>query len=70
MFNTRSTSNVTGVFDAYQLPITNTSRPSEPEIIRSMYQPTSCMIGYRHSSLPNLVPTHVIEHPKSFDQSN
>ncbi len=57
LFDTRSTSNAIGVM--------NSSK--HQDVLGQTYPPTPCMIGYRQSSLPNLLPTCVTKHPKTFN---
>jgi hypothetical protein len=64
--NTQSTSNIMGVINLSTLPTTN---PTQLEAPACIYLPTPCMIRYRQSSLPTVIPTRIIKRPKSFDDS-
>ncbi|CAF2785511.1 unnamed protein product [Rotaria sp. Silwood2] len=69
-FNTRPTSNVVGVFDRTNISLINPSYSTQSETPESVCPPTPCMVRYRHSSVPIVIPTRIIKRPKSFDDSN
>ena len=66
--NKQIRSNINRVYDTHTSSVTKTTHRSNSDVVKYMCPPTPCMIDYRHTSLPNLIPTRTIKRPNSFDQ--